>query len=529
MKIDHKLIVSFLLLILSTSFTGIYAQDETDDTSSDSTCVNLQSTKLKYKSKDQNTNGEVSTLQDYLSSIGLLNSQASGFYGLTTVSAMKSFQGAHHLKPTGSAGPLTRKTIHDITCMAVDTISTTTVTSSVPRTSDISSQSNSSEISWKLSSTSTDDISSFPLASDAWSDTLGVRASDISINNSYYVIFNRLSPLSGTTLKGKEPTNSLGGVNLEKFQTATNNGIRIDNLSLYYGTLFSPTKKTQYKLRFSNCDDAGAATRILVDKHIILSKECPAKVRDTTTIPVLELNKVIKPPVLSMKIDKETTVTLAAGTHTLEVEFMPTKKNAWTGLYDLPVIRLIDNADIVDAKSTNFSSLLHSGESFDLVSSGNSTSDMITLTFKKGYSPKNLVLSTNGRNITWDASAVPSSVEKIIILSNSSYSHVINAPTTATLYSTTESLLGYEYPLDPSSPRSFVCNPYAKACSYIGSIPMFLKQRPYTLKSMSVATGDTTNTIEVPSKTFTDNNDVQAYFKQLTEKSKLLQLGQTTN
>jgi hypothetical protein len=63
----------------------------------------------------------------------------------------------------------------------------------------------------------------------------------------------------------------------------------------------------------------------------------------------------------------------------------------------------------------------------------------------------------------------------------------------------------------------------------MGSIPMFLKQRPYVLKSMSVAASDTTNSIEVPVKTFTDKNDAQEYFKQLTEKSKQLQLGQTSN
>ncbi len=82
---------------------------------------------LRYRMTDVQTGGEVSALQDLLQSEGYLNSNPSGFFGLMTLAAVKKFQAAHSISPTGYVGPLTRAWIESASCAIGYTPNTTTL------------------------------------------------------------------------------------------------------------------------------------------------------------------------------------------------------------------------------------------------------------------------------------------------------------------------------------------------------------------------------------------------------------------
>lgn len=81
-----------------------------------STCIDLQSNGLRYRANDAGTNGEVSVLQDFLISTGLLKTESTGFFGLGTFSAVKQFQKKQGLSPTGYVGALTKVKIKEQSC-----------------------------------------------------------------------------------------------------------------------------------------------------------------------------------------------------------------------------------------------------------------------------------------------------------------------------------------------------------------------------------------------------------------------------
>ena len=87
------------------------------DTETISACLRLNNN-LRYRSRDIFTNGEVSSLQDFLQTKGYLKHEPTGFFGLLTLSAVKNFQGNSLGSgyDTGFVGPLTRAKIKDITC-----------------------------------------------------------------------------------------------------------------------------------------------------------------------------------------------------------------------------------------------------------------------------------------------------------------------------------------------------------------------------------------------------------------------------
>ncbi len=85
------------------------------DTVTTSSCVAL-SNDLRYRSRDAQTNGGVSDLQDFLQSKGFLNSEPTGYFGLLTFQAAKDFQRANGISPTGFVGPITRAKIKALSC-----------------------------------------------------------------------------------------------------------------------------------------------------------------------------------------------------------------------------------------------------------------------------------------------------------------------------------------------------------------------------------------------------------------------------
>ena len=105
--------------------------DDVDPNPDASTCV-IITNDLRYRSRDANTNGEVSTLQDFLQSQGYLNSEPTGYFGLMTQKAVKSFQSANGISPTGFVGPVTRAKIKAISCGRTDPPSPTTIKVGAP-------------------------------------------------------------------------------------------------------------------------------------------------------------------------------------------------------------------------------------------------------------------------------------------------------------------------------------------------------------------------------------------------------------
>ena len=80
---------------------------------------------LQYRSRDSQTNGDVSSLQDFLQSQGYLSSEPTGYFGLVTRRAVIAFQKANGLSANGVADAATRAKINKLSCGG-DTTTTTT-------------------------------------------------------------------------------------------------------------------------------------------------------------------------------------------------------------------------------------------------------------------------------------------------------------------------------------------------------------------------------------------------------------------
>src|SRR3989344_1050140 len=116
-------ILFVLGLLIAPAFSFAQVGDvDPNPTASD--CVALQNN-LRYRDRDINKNGEVSTLQDFLQSEGYLNSEPTGYFGLLTFKAVKDFQKANGISPTGYVGPITRAKIKALTCDGIITPSIT--------------------------------------------------------------------------------------------------------------------------------------------------------------------------------------------------------------------------------------------------------------------------------------------------------------------------------------------------------------------------------------------------------------------
>jgi|GEM_PF-3339685 len=123
------IIASVLLasvLIPATSFAQTLPSD-IDPTPATGGCISIVNN-LRYQSRDVSTNGEVSTLQDFLQSKNYLHTEPTGYFGLLTLQAVKDFQSANGINATGFVGPITRGKIKALTCGAGTGTGTTTTT-----------------------------------------------------------------------------------------------------------------------------------------------------------------------------------------------------------------------------------------------------------------------------------------------------------------------------------------------------------------------------------------------------------------
>jgi hypothetical protein len=85
------------------------------------TCLDIKSSVLKYKYSNKNTNSEVSKLQKFLLDKNLLTEKeyfsGYGFYGLSTLSAVKKYQKQNGIITTGLVGKITKGYIKNETCI----------------------------------------------------------------------------------------------------------------------------------------------------------------------------------------------------------------------------------------------------------------------------------------------------------------------------------------------------------------------------------------------------------------------------
>ncbi|MBI2474692.1 MAG: peptidoglycan-binding protein [Candidatus Taylorbacteria bacterium] len=112
-------------------------------------CFDIQ-TNLSYRSRDAETGGQVSLLQDYLSANGYFNQEPTGYYGLLTVAAVKKFQNAYGIAgASGYFGPTSRAKLKELTCGGtMPPIQIPSITVLSPKQGDIWHQGNPYSISW---------------------------------------------------------------------------------------------------------------------------------------------------------------------------------------------------------------------------------------------------------------------------------------------------------------------------------------------------------------------------------------------
>ena len=117
------MIKKYILGLFAISFVLVpifsFAQVEYPDPGPSTTnCVYINNN-LRYRDRDIYTNNEVSTLQDFLQGKGYLNNEPTGYFGLLTFGAVKSFQTANGISQTGYVGPVTREKIRTLTCNSI--------------------------------------------------------------------------------------------------------------------------------------------------------------------------------------------------------------------------------------------------------------------------------------------------------------------------------------------------------------------------------------------------------------------------
>ncbi|MCX6756594.1 MAG: peptidoglycan-binding domain-containing protein, partial [Candidatus Nomurabacteria bacterium] len=114
----NKYIISVLLLSACFSFTSAQTMGDLPPPDNGSQCTDLKYNLTYTKSKDSNTNGEVSDLQFFLQDSGLLDSDPTGYFGKLTFNAVKAFQRQNNLYAYGYVGPQTRALIKSLSCNA---------------------------------------------------------------------------------------------------------------------------------------------------------------------------------------------------------------------------------------------------------------------------------------------------------------------------------------------------------------------------------------------------------------------------
>ncbi len=111
---------AFALPVLALTINPDSVSDtDTEVQTTPGSCLDLKGN-MRYRM----TGNEVYILQDFLITKGFLKSEATGYFGAMTFSAVKAYQSSLGWTPTGYAGPLTRAEIKKATCGGATTAAT---------------------------------------------------------------------------------------------------------------------------------------------------------------------------------------------------------------------------------------------------------------------------------------------------------------------------------------------------------------------------------------------------------------------
>ncbi len=102
-------------LIASPSFVFAAQDGDLDPADVGASCADITHD-LRYRMRDTATNDDIAVLQDFLNSNGYTTVSPAGFFGTSTLKAVKKFQSANGLRQTGFVGPKTRAKIKAIDC-----------------------------------------------------------------------------------------------------------------------------------------------------------------------------------------------------------------------------------------------------------------------------------------------------------------------------------------------------------------------------------------------------------------------------
>lgn len=105
------------MFIIASMFLPVFVFAQQTDVAPTGTsqCANLTAS-FGYGMRDSGDVSNVAMLQDFLNSNGYLKVPTTGFFGKATLQAVKNFQSANGITPTGYVGAFTRAKIQDIDC-----------------------------------------------------------------------------------------------------------------------------------------------------------------------------------------------------------------------------------------------------------------------------------------------------------------------------------------------------------------------------------------------------------------------------
>ena len=126
----------YVLLLLGICLSSVEVFATAQNTSS--SCLLLTST-LRVGSRDSTTQGQVSKLQQFLKDRGHLSDAPTGYFGVLTKNAVRSFQKERALETVGFVGPATRLVIKSMSCTATEQASVQTPPT-LPRAVDTSKE-----------------------------------------------------------------------------------------------------------------------------------------------------------------------------------------------------------------------------------------------------------------------------------------------------------------------------------------------------------------------------------------------------
>ncbi len=502
------------VLLLCTLFNFTQAQNleqiNTDETT-ESSCIDLSTKVLKYKSRDANTNGEVSVLQDYLNDKGFLTQGATGFYGLKTVDAVKKFQRSNGIMTTGSVGALTKKFIYNDTCVeqkTTDVISSSTIkiettapASDLPKvkTGVIAllgvkpSSESSPNVQW---GNDTFSLASKPDAKDKWRDRFGVK--ELPEDLFVMVEFDKKEPnsgamkrknIEGVTLSGRDPLSGWLG----------NPGVKSENLAVFWGKKIVVKDKGLYQI---SVNTYGQELRIIVDNKVVYSS--------------LDEKK--------LSLVKTVTLLLEQGNHDLEIELV---SNGYTNFsFDIKPTQ-----EVEDRYNSSTTLAIPTGSDVHYVQVNKSVTTKAKVSIQKGFSPEYVILASF-TNINWEFVGDTSSIKGVIVGRGSvtglgkdvtiAYDQSSRIPVVNSLEHRCNILRPLPNATSTGTSTAATTNIY---CSWagIGDSPVSLfnyaSSTKYTLRSFT-SSGDIAPSLTLPGKTFTSNSDFKALYDENIRKAK---------